>query len=260
MKDPMYIRSHILTCPHGFSTRLGGVSEGIFRSLNLGRLELGDDPARVVENWAILGRALGMDTSRFVHGKQVHGNLVRIARREDAHAITEPASWAGADGYVTKEPGLPLVVFTADCIPLLLQEPEAGVVGAIHCGWRPTAADIVKNALEAMISLGAEPERIRAALGPGICRDCFQTGLEVPAAFETLLGDDSRGLWTRDPTEAGKYRVDLPGVVERRLCQLGVRPEHIHQTGLCTMCQPETFWSHRGMGLDRGSMASIIML
>ena len=260
MNHPSYTTSHIISCPHGFSTRLGGVSEGPFESLNLGRLERGDEPARVAENWAILGRALGIDTRRFVHGRQVHGNCVRIAGREDAHAVTEPAPWEGADGYVTNIPGLPLAVFTADCAPLLLQEPEAGVIGAIHCGWRPVAADIVKNAVDAMASLGAEPRRIRAAIGPGIRRCCFQTGPEVPEALEALLGPEAQKLYGPDPAQSGKYRVDLPGAVERRLCQLGVLPEHIHQTGECTMCRPEIYWSHRSMGLARGSMASVIML
>lgn len=260
MNHLSYIKSDILSCPHGFSTRLGGVSEGIFESLNLGRLEMGDDPEKVQENWAIFGRAVGIDTRRFVHGKQVHGNMVRIASRADAHAITEPASWEGTDGYVTNEPGVPLAVFTADCVPLLLQDPVAGVVGAVHCGWRPTAADIVKNALEAMVSLGAAPENIRAAIGPSIRRCCFQTGPEVPEAFEALLGGDAQGLYGPDPAQAGKFRVDLPGTVERRLCQLKVRPEHIQQIGGCTMCRPETYWSHRALGLARGSQASIIML
>ena len=140
-----FVKSHILTCPHGFSTRLGGVSEGIFESLNLGRLTLGDAPEKVQENWRIFGAATGIDTSRFVHGQQVHGNHVRIASAADAHGITEPASWDSADGYVTNIPGVPLAVFTADCAPLLLHDPVAGVVGAIHCGWRPVAADIIRH-------------------------------------------------------------------------------------------------------------------
>lgn len=260
MENLSFVKSNILTCPHGFSTRLGGVSEGIYESLNLGRLELGDDPENVRENWAIFGNAVGIDTRRFVHGKQVHGNLVRIAGSGDAHGITEPASWEGADGYVTNEPGVPLAVFTADCVPLLLQEPEAGVVGAIHCGWRPTVLDIVKHALEAMASLGAQTGSIRAAIGPCIRRCCFQTGPEVPEAVERLLGEGVAELYAPDPAEAGKYLVDLPGTVERRLVQLGVPAENIEQTGQCTKCLPETYWSHRALGFARGSQANIIML
>ena len=255
-----FVKSHILTCPHGFSTRLGGVSEGIFESLNLGRLTLGDAPEKVQENWRIFGAAAGIDTSRFVHGQQVHGNHVRIASASDAHGITEPASWDSADGYVTNIPGVPLAVFTADCAPLLLQDPVVGVIGAIHCGWRPVAADIVRNALEAMASLGASAENIRAAVGPCIHRCCFQTGPEVAQAMDELLKGEGKGLWDPDPAAEGKYRLDLPGVVERRLRQLGVKAENIEIIGQCTMCLPEIYWSHRSMGMARGSQANVIML
>lgn len=260
MNEASFVKATNITCPHGFSTRVGGVSEGVFESLNLGRMERGDDPEKVRQNWAILGEALGIDTTRFVHGRQVHGNHVRIAAAEDAHGITEPARWDSADGYVTNVPGLPLAVFTADCTPLLMHEPEAGVIAAVHCGWRPTAADITKNALDAMASLGAKPENIRAAIGPCIHRCCFQVGPEVTQAMEALLKGEGEGLYGPDPAEEGKYRLDLPGVVKRRLMQLGVPEKQIETIGQCTMCLPELYWSHRAMGLDRGSQASIIML
>ena len=260
MREARVLKSSVLTCPHGFSTRLGGVSGGIYESLNLGRIDtLCDDPALVSENWAIFGRAVGIDTRRFVHGNQVHGNTVRIASREDAHPITEPSALE-ADGYVTSIPGLPLAVFTADCAPLLMQDPVAGVIAAVHCGWKPTAADIMGRAVEAMLSLGAHTPDIRAAIGPCIRKCCFQTGPEVPAAMEAMLGGDADGLCAPDESEPGRFRVDLPGVVARRLLQLGLAPEHIDDLGACTMCAPETFWSHRAMGMRRGSQANIIML
>ncbi len=255
------LRSRLITCPHGFSTRRGGVSEGIYESLNLGRSALGDTPERTAENWAIFGRAVGIDTSRFVHGLQVHGNTVRVARREDAHGILETcAATEGVDGYVTDLPGLPLAVFTADCVPLLMQEPEAGVIAAVHCGWKPTAADIVGEAIRQMASLGAKSHRIRAAVGPCIRRCCFQTGPEVPAAMERLLGGEAADLYAPDAEAAGKYRLDLPGAVKRRLTQLGVPEDQIDDLGECTMCRPDKYWSHRAMGLRRGSQANIIML
>ena len=214
----------------------------------------------VRENWRRFGAATGIDTARFVHGRQVHGALVRVARREDAHPIDEPAGWEGADGYVTAEPDLPLAVFTADCTPLLMLDPRAGVIAAVHCGWRSTAADIEKNAVEAMAGLGARPQDIRAAIGPGIRRCCFQTGPEVPAALDALLGGDGEGLWEPDPDAPGKYRTDLPGAVKRRLTQLGLAEENIDELGICTMCRPDRFWSHRSMGAARGSQANIIAL
>lgn len=253
------IRSPLISCRHGFSTRVGGVSLGLYDSLNLG-LNRGDDPAHVAENWKRFGQAVGIDTKRFVHGPQVHGSAVRVARASDAHSIFQTASWPGADGYVTNIPDLPLVIFTADCTPLLLEDPAARVVGAVHCGWRSTAADIMANAVEKMVSLGAAPENIRAAIGPGIRQCCFQTSLEVPQALDSLLKGQTDGLYAPDRSAPGKYRVDLPGAVARRLEQLGLLPEHIGQTGQCTMCDPGLFWSHRAMGTARGSQANIIAL
>ena len=259
MEEVQVLRSKLLTCRHGFSTRLGGVSEGIFASLNLGA-NRGDSPERVEENWRRFGAAVGVDTARFVHGRQSHGADVRVARRGDEHSIGQRAAWDQADGYVTDVPDLALAVFTADCTPLLMQDPAAGVVAAVHCGWRSTAADIMKNAVAAMTGLGARPEDIRAAIGPGIRRCCFQTGPEVPAAVDALLGGDGAGLYGPDPDAPGKYRVDLPGTVRLRLLQLGLTEEHIDELGVCTMCCPDRFWSHRSMGAARGSQANLIAL
>ena len=259
MRNVSALFARNLSCPHGFSTRLGGVSEGIYESLNLGRLDnIGDEPERVAENWRRFRAAAGIGGDRFVHGRQVHGRTVRIARPEDAHCITEP-SVIEADGYVTDIPGLPLAVFTADCAPLLMQDPAAGVIAAVHCGWKPAAADIMGAAVEAMTSLGARPADIRAAIGPCIRRCCFQTGPEVPAAMEAMLETGAEGLYFPDD-EPGKFRFDLPGAVARRLTELGVPPENIEDLNECTMCAPETYWSHRAMGMRRGSQANIIML
>ena len=259
MENVEVLRSRRITCPHGFSTRLGGVSQGIFESLNLGA-NRGDPMENVLENWRRFGAAVGIDTGRFVHGHQSHGTTVRIATRADAHGIDEPASWPEADGYVTAEAGVPLAIFTADCTPLLMQDPQAGVIAAVHCGWRSAVGDIQARAVEAMVSLGARPGNIRAAIGPGIRQCCFQTGPEVVEAVQNLLGGEADGLWAPDETAQGKFRVNLPGVVNRRLRQLGLLEENIDELGVCTMCEPERFWSHRAMGAARGSQANIIML
>lgn len=253
------IRSKLIACRHGFSTRTGGVSRGVFRSLNLGA-NRGDPMENVLENWRRFGAAVGIDTTRFVHGPQVHGADLRIAVCTDAHSISEPAPWSGVDGYVTAEPDTPLVVFTADCTPLLMHDPAAGVAAAVHCGWRSTVADIESAAVKAMERLGARRQNIRAAIGPGIRKCCFQTGPEVPEAIDALLHGDAAGLYTPDAVAAGKFRTDLPGTVHRRLLQLGLAEENIDELGICTMCSPERFWSHRSMGAARGSQANIIAL
>lgn len=255
----VYLTSSVLQTPHAFSTRLGGVSTGSLSSLNLGAGR-GDRPENVAENWRRFGEAAGIPTEKFVHGKQVHGKTVRIASREDAHGILETAAWPGADGYVTDVPGLPLAVFTADCAPLLLHDPAAGIVGAVHCGWRSTVADIEAEALGAMDAMGAQARNIRAAVGPCLGPCCFETGPEVPEALYTLLSGDTAGLVAPEEGKKDKFLVDLPEAVARRLIQLGVAPDNIELSGECTMCHPETYWSYRVDGDARGSMASVIML
>lgn len=257
MSETSFIRSEVIGCAHAFSTRLGGVSSGVFASLNLGQ-NRGDSRENVMENWRLFGETAGIPTERFVYGRQVHGANVRTVGWADAYPACDGREWEPADGYVTNVPGLPLVVFTADCAPLLMHDPKAGVAAAVHCGWRSAVADIEGAAVARMEALGAHAADIRAAVGPCIGPCCFETGAEVPAAAAALLGGGTDGLWHRK--ENGKYMVDLAGVVLRRLEQLGLRRENMEALGECTMCHPERYWSHRYTGGVRGSQANIIML
>lgn len=254
-----FVTSALIQTPHAFSTRLGGVSEGHLASLNLGHTR-GDVPENVLENWRRFGEAVGIPTDKFVYGAQVHENNVRVVGKEDCKASFDPEKWEPADGYVTKVPGVPLVVFTADCVPVLLHDPEAGVIGALHCGWRSTVADIQGVAFGKMAALGSKPENIRAAVGPAIGACCFETGPEVPAAIDGLLSGESRGLYVPEEGVPGKFMVDLKQAIRRRFVQLGLREENIEISPECTMCHPERYWSHRYTKGLRGSQANIIML
>ncbi len=254
-----FLTSEKIKTPHAFSTRLGGVSEGYLASLNLGQTR-GDEPERVKENWRRFGEAVGIPVERFVYGSQVHGNHVRVAGPADCKEPYDPAVWEPADGYVTNVPGVPLVVFTADCVPVLLHDARNGVIAALHCGWRSTVADIEAVAIGKMEALGAKAECIAAAIGPAIGACCFETGPEVPEAIDKLLGGDSQGLYVPEEGKKDKFMVDLRGAVKRRLCQLGLREENIEILADCTMCHPERYWSHRYTGGVRGSQANIIML
>ena len=260
MREPLVLKSKLITCPHAFSTRVGGVSTGLYESLNLSCNQPGDEPELVRENWRLFGQAAGIDTSRFVHAKQVHENYVHIARPEDACGILDHGGLQ-ADGHITDIPGLPLAVFTADCTPLLLHEPVRGIAAAIHCGWRSTMADIEGEAMKKLTAMGGEAKNVRAAIGPCIRSCCFQVGPEVAQAAQALLGEEaSQAFYRPDPSADGKLLLDLAGVVRCRLLQLGVPAEQIEIIGECTMCHPERYWSHRRTGLARGSQASIIML
>ena len=247
--------SDLIPFPHGFTTRFGGVSRGVYSSLDLGE-NRGDEPEAVRENYRRLKAALGIGKLCFT--RQVHGDLVRTVTAADAREPYEPLPDA-CDGLVTDEAGLGLIVFTADCIPILLCDPVRHVVGAAHAGWRGTVADIAGRTVEAMARLGADPINIRAAIGPGISKCCFETGPEVPAAVRDALGDAGEAFIA--PGEgAGKSFVDLKGVNRALLLRAGLTEAHIDVSPECTMCAPEKYWSHRATAGVRGSQGAVIMM
>ena len=245
-----------ISSPHAFSTRLGGVSEGHLSSLNLS-VRRGDSAENVRENWRRLGKAAGMDLTEVVYARQIHSRIVPVVTRADAQ---NPwlAPHLECDGFVTAEPGLPVAIFVADCIPVLLEDLAHGVVAAVHCGWRGSVQDILGAALEQMRSLGAEPEDVSAAIGPGIGACCFEVGPEVAEGVDALLGGNTAGLIR--PGAGDRLFVDLKAANARRLQQLGVKPERIAVSDACTMCDPEELWSHRVTNGKRGVMTAVIML
>jgi YfiH family protein len=240
---------------HAFTTRLGGVSAGIYESLNLGQ-SLGDTLDSVRQNFSILGAALGFDPDRVVLSRQVHGSDIRTVSAADLQSPFSPVP--EADGLITAARGVPLLIFTADCVPILLQDPVRGAVGAVHAGWRGTIADIAGAAVREMVSrLGCRVSDIRAAVGPCISSCCYETGPDVAEAVRSLLGGQA-GLFV---TQAGeKYRVDLKGINRRLLASAGVPEENILISDECTSCSRTKYWSHRATGGRRGSQAAVIML
>ena len=252
----IYMSSDKIGTMHAFTTRFGGVSEGIFSSFNLGS-NRGDEPEKVRENYRRLCELFGVGIDDCAVTKQVHENVVRIVDKNDRHVCMSNVPYE-ADGIVTKERGLPIICMIADCVPVLLWDKENSVIGAIHCGWRSSVGDILKNAVEAMVSLGAKPECIHAALGPAIGRCCFETDDDVPNAIEAYLGGETEGLFDRRPD--GKTMVDLRAANARRLVQLGLMAENIDISEECTFCSHHKYWSHRYTKGNRGSQAAVIML
>ena len=243
---------------HGFSTRLGGVSEGMWASLNLG-LTRGDDPDHVRENYRRFFAAIGGSEKRLAMSNQVHGAVVRTITTADVH--TDPYEKVGyeADGLMTDLPGVALVVHASDCIPILLYDPARRCVAALHAGWRGTAAGIAAAAVDRMKNVyGSHPGDILAAIGPGICRDCFETHEDVPNAMTAVMGTGVLRHITIK--ENGKFAVDLKAVNAMRLEQAGLEERHIAICSACPSCDLDKFWSHRKLGNDRGSMAAAIQL
>ena len=254
----LYLTAPTIALRHAFTTRVGGVSTGDQAGLNLS-VHRDHDFVHVSENYRRLGEATGIDLRRLAVTKQVHGDVVRTVTASDIHTLGTPVPYE-ADGLVTNEPGLALICYTADCVPVLLCDDSHGVIAAVHCGWRSSVADILARAMEAMAALGASPETTAAAVGPAIARCCFEVGGEVIEAVDACLGGDSAGLY--DPVEgaAGKWMLDLKAANARRLTQLGVPAEAIAVSDECTFCLPEKYWSHRYTHGKRGNQGAIIVL
>jgi len=242
---------------HGFSTRPGGVSAPPWDRLNLGPTR-GDAPAAVTENYRRFCGVIGTDPQRMVMSHQVHETTIRVCTSADCgKGLTRERDYT-ADGLVTNEPGLPLVVFSADCGLILLHDPVNRAIGAVHAGWRGCAAGIVEKAVQTMTDVyGSDSAHIRAALGPCIGACCFETDDNVPEAMLAALGSEAEPYLKRHSI---KWHVDLAGLNRQWLLRAGVLPEHIDVSGLCTACHPELFWSHRKMGEQRGLQVAMIAL
>ncbi len=243
---------------HGFSTRLGGVSQGMWESLNLG-VSRGDDPDHVRENYRRFFSAIGVDGGKIAISNQVHGGVVRCVTTADLRGDPYDKVSYEADGLMTDLPGVALVIYSADCIPILFYDPVRRVAAAVHAGWRGTAAGVASAAVERMRDVyGCDPADILAAVGPGIGPDCFETHEDVPNAMTAALS--TAVLRHIRIKENGKFAVDLKNINAMRLEQAGLDPDHIAVSDLCTSCHPEMFWSHRKLGTNRGSMAAAIQL
>ncbi len=243
---------------HGFSTRLGGVSEGSYASLDLS-LDRGDDPDHVRENYRRFFAAIGATGKQTAMLRQVHGDTIRTVTTADVKSDLYDRRDAEGDGMITALPGVALVVFVADCIPILLCDPVRRVIGAVHAGWRGTAAGVADRAVEKMqLAYGCKPRDIRAAIGPGIGPTCFETHEDVPNAMMAAVA--SPALPYIKILENGKFAVDLKGINAKRLELMGLDPRNIDICDHCTACLGDKYWSHRRMGDQRGSMAAAIEL
>ena len=249
-----YLTAEGIAVPHCFTTRSGGVSEGYLSSLNLG-IHRGDKPENVRKNYEILGDALGFDVNDLVFTRQTHTDIVRVVdgsnRGEGLDREVEPE----CDALVTNTPGLALLVFTADCTPLLFHDPVTGAVGAAHAGWRGTVGSIAARTVEAMVeAFGCKIENIRAAIGPNIGQCHFETDADVPQAVLEAFGPEAAAFIQQ---RGEKYYIDLKQVNALCLRRCGVR--HIEISENCTYCESDRFWSHRVTRGDRGSQGAVIV-
>lgn len=245
---------------HGFSTRMGGVSEGKFSTLNF-TFTRGDNPDHVMENYRRMAKALGVDENRMVLSYQTHTTNVRSVTQEDAgKGIIKEREYKDVDGLITNIPGITLVTFYADCVPLFLVDPVHRVIGLSHSGWRGTVNRMGKATIDAMADeYGSRPGDMIACIGPSICQDCYEVGEEVAQEFRNAFKECAwPGLLTHKKN--GKYQLNLWRANEIIFQEAGLRPEHIQTTDICTHCNPDLLFSHRTCGNERGNLAAFLCL
>lgn len=244
---------------HCFTTRQGGVSQGIFKSLNLS-FTRGDDREAVEENFRRVSQVLGTRYEDFVLTDQTHTTNVRRVGKEDAgKGITRERDYTDVDGLITNEPGLVLSTFYADCVPLYFADTKNRAIGLSHSGWRGTVGRMGRATLEAMRrEFGTKPEEVICAIGPSICQDCYEVSQDVAEEFirefprhrQEILSDKGNG----------KYQLDLWRANEIVLLEAGVKKERLSVTDLCTCCNPQTLFSHRASQGRRGNLGAFLSL
>lgn len=245
---------------HGFSTRLGGVSEGIFSSMNVS-FTRGDREEAVRENYRRLGAAMGFSCENLVCTDQTHTVNLRVVTEEDrGKGFVRPKDYTDIDGLVTDVPGLVLAAFYADCVPLYLVDPVRRCIGLSHAGWRGTVGKIGKKTVELMREqYGSSPEDLVAAIGPSICQSCYEVSKDVIEKFQEAF--DER-FWPElfYEKDGEKYQLNLWRANELGFLEAGVRPERIAAAGVCTCCNPGLLFSHRASRGRRGNLGAFLML
>ncbi|MBR5155631.1 MAG: peptidoglycan editing factor PgeF [Clostridia bacterium] len=254
--DRVYFKSEILDkvsgVSHAFTSRLGGYSRGKIEGLNLG-FRVGDSTDAVVKNYNQVSDDLGFKFENITAAKQIHSDDIRVVTEEEKGCgVARLDNTFEADGLITNCKNIPITVFYADCVPILLCESDAGVIAAIHSGWRGTVLQIVGKAVEMMCKeFGADPKKIKVAIGPSIGKCCFETGAEVAAQFNNSLVTEE---------ENGKFKVDLWEANRQILLAEGVKPANIDILKLCTICHSDVLYSYRTHGENTGRMGAFIML
>lgn len=247
-----------------FTTRLGGVSGMTPGTEHLSSLNLsfsrGDDLACVRENFRRVADALGTVPDRFVFTDQTHTDHVRVVTEADAGCgLTRERTYHDIDALVTNTPGLVLSVFIADCVPVAMVDPVHRAIGLAHSGWRGTVSEISGKTIEKMTACyGTDPADLVCAIGPSICRDCYEVSEDVAVKFQEEFPLHISEIM--DAKGGGKYQLDLWAANRVVLEEAGVRSENIEVTDICTMCNPDRLFSHRATHGKRGNNGGFIML
>lgn len=246
---------------HMVSTRLGGVSSGIFSSMNLSYTR-GDDKEAVDENYRRIAALLGCDVSDIVCSDQTHTTNVRVVNECDrGKGVVCPKDYTDVDGLITNVKGIVLATFYADCVPLFFIDVKNRAIGLSHSGWRGTVGRMGQITLDAMYKVyGTRPEDVFAAIGPSICQDCYEVSEDVADAFRKEFSKDGQSDEILLSKGNGKYQLDLWRANQIILEEAGIAPQKIQVTDICTCCNPDYLFSHRASQGKRGNLGAFLGL
>lgn len=243
---------------HCFSTRLGGVSGGIYQSMNLS-FTRGDDEAAVMENYRRIAEAAGFRPEDIVTSDQTHTtNVAKVSGDDRGCGVTRPRRYTDVDGMVTNVPGVVLATFYADCVPLYFIDPENRAVGLSHSGWRGTAGRMGAATVKKMKEeYGSDPSRLYAAIGPSICQECYEVSEDVILEFQKAFSREHwASLYYKKPN--GRYQLDLWQANKIVLMEAGIPKDRISLPNLCTCCNPRLLFSHRASHGKRGNLGAFL--
>ena len=246
---------------NGFSTRIGGVSEGSYASMNLSFSREPDNKKGVLENYKRMAEALGVKEDSFVLSYQEHSTNVRVVSKSDmGKGVSVERDYRNIDGLITDERGITLGAFFADCIPLYFYDRKKQVIGLAHSGWRGTCKKMGAVMIDEMTkNFGTDAKDVIACIGPGICQDCYQVSEDVYEEFsKNFKREDIDSIFREDGKD--HFRLSLWKANETVLKEAGVLPENIFTSNICTACNPDLLYSHRIMGDVRGNMAAFLAL
>ncbi len=249
------------TVRHLFSTRTGGVSEGIFSTMNFS-FTRGDKEEHVLENYRRIAEILGCSLEDFVCADQTHTTNIRVVKKEDGgKGVVKKKDYADVDGLVTNEKGIVLVTFFADCVPLFFVDPVKKAIGLSHSGWRGTVNRMGEKTILKMEEVfGCRREDLITAIGPSICMSCYEIGEEVAEEFKKAFPKEEEQKSVLKQKENGKYLLDLWMANYYIMVDAGVKPENIAVTDICTSCNSQDLFSHRKSMGKRGNLGAFLGL
>lgn len=244
---------------HGFSTRLGGVSKGIYESMNLS-FSRGDEENAVLENYHRMADAIGFSLEQIVCSDQTHTTNIRLVTEKDhGKGVVREKDYTDVDGLITNLPGTTLTTFYADCVPLFFLDPENRAIGLAHSGWRGTVGKIGEKMVWSMKeTFGTKPEKLYVGIGPSICQDCYEVSQDVADQFMEAFPDHQKDQSLLYETNQGKYQLNLWRANELVLMEAGILKEHLSFPGICTCCNPEFLFSHRASQGKRGNLCAFL--